>query len=105
MRRVVPALSALFLLEFAWLGIAPASRQMWLLENVLVVALGLALLLVRRRFRLSRTSLALLLVFLCIHEVGAHYRYSHVPYDEAWRRLTGASLDAAFGWQRSSVVR
>ena len=105
MPRVVLALSALFLVEFVWLGIAPASRSTWVLENVPVVTLGLALVASRRRFRLSPLSLALLLIFLCIHEVGAHYRYTYVPYDDAWRRLTGGSLNAAFGWERNHFDR
>jgi putative membrane protein len=98
-------LGGLFLVELVALGISPASRTTWVLENVLVVALGITLALSWRTFRLSRVSYTLLFVFLCVHEIGAHYTYSDVPYDEAWKSLTGTSLDAALGWERNHFDR
>ncbi len=35
-----------------------------------------------RRFPFSRVSYLGFFVFLCFHEVGAHYSYSNVPYPE-----------------------
>ena len=40
-----------------------------------------------------------------MHEIGAHYTYSLVPYD-AWSvALTGHSLDAALGFERNHYDR
>ncbi len=44
-------------------------------------------------------------MFLCAHEIGAHYTYAMVPYDEALRSLTGQSLDALLGFRRNHYDR
>jgi putative membrane protein len=56
-------------------------------------------------FPLSKVSYTTLFVFLCLHTIGAHYTYAEVPYDEAWRNLTGHSLNAALGWERNNFDR
>ena len=61
------------------LAIRPVDRGDWFLENLLVfVAVGL-LTLTFRRFRFSNFSYALLVVFLALHALGAHYTYAQVP--------------------------
>src|SRR5437879_2377776 len=104
--RTLAVLAGLFALEFAVLAIAPMSRSDWLLENALSVAAVGALALSYRRFRFSRLSYALMFVFLSLHEIGAHYTYSLVPYDAAIQRWFGGfSPDSAFGFQRNMYDR
>jgi uncharacterized membrane protein YjdF len=103
--RVEVTLLAGFVLLAIVLGIAPRSRVDWLLENLLAVALVLTLLLVYRRFRLSTMSLVMVFVFLCIHEVGAHYTYSRVPYEQWGATLTGVSVNKLLGLQRNHYDR
>jgi len=98
-------LSVLFAVLWVALAIKPLFRADWLLENVLVFAFILALLLVRRWFVFSRVSMTLIFIFLCLHEIGAHYTYSHVPYDEWVKAVTGHSLNEAFGWKRNHFDR
>ncbi|KQZ91531.1 DUF2238 domain-containing protein [Pseudomonas sp. Root562] len=86
-------------------GFAPRSRIDWALENLLVLLLVGTLLAVYRRFRLSATSITLVFVFLCIHELGSHYTYSMVPYDRWCSALTGFSFDKTFGWHRNHFDR
>lgn len=90
-----------------WLALAiePSDRHTWVLENVLVAALWLALAVLYRRFRLSDGSMALILAFLALHALGSHYTYSEVPYDAWFRSLTGHSLDALMGWDRNQFDR
>jgi putative membrane protein len=90
---------------FALSGVAPHSRADWALENALVVLLVAALAATWRRFPLSRLSYTLMFGFLCLHEVGAHYTYSEVPYDAWFRALTGRSLNALLGWERNHYDR
>ncbi len=72
---------------FAVLAIDPVERQTWALENT-VFAAGLAFVLAtRRRAPLSNTAYTLLFVFFDLHEIGAHYTYSLVPYDVWCERL------------------
>jgi putative membrane protein len=103
--RLRVALVALLLGLFAVLGIAPLDRTTWMLENSLFVA-GLAGLWVTRRWLpLSELSWVLIFVFLVLHEIGAHYTYSLVPYDQVWEALTGQGLGAALGWSRNHYDR
>jgi putative membrane protein len=104
-RRYVTVLVALFAIEFAVLAISPVDRSTWLLENMLVVFLGGALLASYKQFRFSRVSYTLIFLFLAMHEVGAHYTYSLVPYDAWSRRFLGFSIDEALGFQRNQYDR
>jgi putative membrane protein len=87
------------------LGIAPRYRGDWLLENALAVAGVLVLVLSARSFPLSNVSYALLFVFLVLHEVGAHYTYSEVPYDAWFAKLTGHGLNELLGLERNHYDR
>lgn len=75
-------------------GLAPHSREDWLLENALVVPV-LAVLAALRfgpvSMRLSRTAWLTLFLFFLLHEIGAHYTYSLVPYRH-WAQSLGLSL-------------
>ena len=90
---------------FAALAIAPWHRADWALENALVVAFVVAVALTYKRFTLSRVSYTLIFVFLCLHEVGSHYTYSEVPYDEWFKALTGTTLNSLAGWERNNFDR
>jgi putative membrane protein len=86
-------------------GIAPHSRVDWLLENALPVALLLGLLVGWRSLRLSPLAYGSIVLLLAIHELGAHYTYAKVPYDEWVRQLTDRSLNDILGWQRNQYDR
>ncbi|WP_397473810.1 DUF2238 domain-containing protein [Pusillimonas sp.] len=103
--RGVRVAAALYFVLWAALGISPADRSTWLIENALVLGLVLLLWLARRTFRFSDISLYLILAFLALHSLGSHYTYSEVPYDRWWQTLTGNSLNEALGWQRNHFDR
>lgn len=76
-----------------------------MLEHFMVV-IGVALLVFTyRSFPLSRVSYSLIFVFLCFHEVGAHFTYSLVPYDEWFRSVSGNSLSSILGLERNHYDR
>lgn len=104
-RPYVATLAAIYGIVWLVLAVDPVDRNDWALENALVVAFGIGLWASRRAFVFSRVSYALIFVFLCLHAVGAHYTYALVPYDDVWRRLTGTSLNAVFGWERNHYDR
>jgi len=60
----------------------PEQVYDWFLENGLVFGFLAALIVTYRRLPLSDMSYLLLFVFLCVHEWGAHYKYSDVPLGE-----------------------
>lgn len=104
-RRYFFLLSTLFALVWITLAIAPDYRSDWLLENVLVFAFIVGLGLSWPWFTFSRISATLIFIFLCLHEIGAHYTYALVPYDAWFRSLTGVTLNETLGWQRNNFDR
>jgi putative membrane protein len=104
-RRYVLTLTALFGILTLLLGIAPWHREDWILENILVVVVVFLLWVIYRRIPLSRLSWTLIFLFMCLHEVGAHYTYTKVPYEHWWHFLTGGSIQVFFGWERNNFDR
>jgi putative membrane protein len=104
-RRYLLILGILFAIEWALLAINPYDRADWALENVLVAVSVLVLVASHRVFPLSRISYTLIFLFLLLHEIGAHYTYAKVPYDEAFTFLFGFSLNEALGFERNHFDR
>src|SRR5688572_18812589 len=103
--RYLAVLAVVFAIEWVVLAIEPFDRADWALENALVVVAVVALVASYRRFELSRVSHTLIFVFLCLHEVGAHYTYSQVPYDRWFAALTGRTLNELLGFERNHFDR
>lgn len=104
--RLALALLAIFLAISAVLAIAPATRSDWLLENVITVLALIWLIFSYRQRPLSRLACILLFVFGVLHEIGAHYQYSEVPYDHWFATISGGqSLDAMLGFERNQYDR
>ena len=80
-----------------WSGWAPADRGDWLLENALVAIAIPLLVFGYRSLRFSGLSYAALFVFFCLHEVGAHFTYSIVPYPQWLDWLPGLSWSGLGG--------
>lgn len=103
--RYLTILGGLFGALTLALGIAPHYRGDWVMENVLVLAFLVAAACAHRRLPLSRLSWTLVFVFLCLHELGAHYTYSEVPYDAWCRALFGWTLSERLGLERNHFDR
>lgn len=81
MARRFPALLLLgYVLLFILLGIHPADRAVWWVENLTVVAVVALVVWLHIRFRFSTTALLLMSVFVVMHTVGGHFTFSHVPF-------------------------
>ena len=104
-RKYLALLGALFAVLWVALALEPRHREDWALENALVVAFAIGIAASHRKLLLSRVSYTLIFLFLCLHEVGAHYTYAEVPYDEWVMALTGGSLNEAMGWERNHFDR
>ena len=103
--RAIPAhpspLQRNLLLAFAviWLALAiePHYRQDWLLEN-LIVLVAVPLLVYHGRRRPFRNSTCVaLFAFFVLHEIGAHYTYSEVPYVDWLTTVTGSVSTTSTG--------
>lgn len=103
--RYALILAGVFLIVWILLAIAPHDRADWALENALAVVCIIYLALTARRLPLSRISYTLIFVFLCLHEVGAHYTYAEVPYDAWFQATFGRTFNSLVGWQRNNFDR
>jgi putative membrane protein len=104
-RQYLLLLSLLFLAEWLVLAISPVDRRGWLLENLLAIVLLGVLWATAGRLPLSRVSYTLVFLFLMIHEIGAHYTYAKVPYDDWFRAVAGVSFNGLVGWERNNFDR
>ncbi|MBD3666882.1 MAG: DUF2238 domain-containing protein [Kangiella sp.] len=98
-------LSGIFLVVFVLCAINPIDRTTWLLENILMFLLIAGMIVSYKKFRLSRISYFCIFLFLCFHEVGSHYTYSLVPYNEWTQSVFGSPLNDWFGWERNHYDR
>ncbi len=87
------------------LGLKPKFRADWALENSLTVVAVVLLVLTHRHFPLSKVSYTSIFAFLMLHELGAHYTYTHVPYDAWFEKITGRGLNDWLGWERNHFDR
>ena len=85
--RLLRVLVAGYLVFWALLAIAPKHRADWFVENLLVFALGAFLLWSRRRLHFSTLSYTLIVAFMVLHTIGAHYTYSETPAGDWLRDL------------------
>lgn len=94
-----------FIIWFIIWAFNPHDRADWLLENALAVVAFVLLIWSARKLPLSRVSYLLIFIFLCLHEVGAHYTYAEVPYDIWFETLFGRTLNSIFGFDRNHFDR
>jgi putative membrane protein len=104
-RKYLLILGILFAVVWTALAIRPWYRADWAVENILVVLFVIAVVAFHRRSLFSRLSYTLIFLFLCLHEVGAHYTYAKVPYDAWFQKLTGHTFNSLVGWERNNFDR
>ena len=103
--KYLAILALIFGLEFLILAVSPYDRGDWMLENVLAVLFVTVLSTSYKKFPLSRISYTLIFLFMCLHEIGAHYTYAKVPYDRFLFDSFGFSLNDFMGWKRNHFDR
>jgi len=103
--KYILVLCSIFLLWSILLAIEPHNRADWALENVLVLLFVLGLGLTYKKYPLSKLSYTLIFIFLMLHEIGSHYTYSQVPYDEWSTKLFGQSINSMLGLERNHYDR
>lgn len=96
--RIVPAiLLAGYVALFVWGAINPYDRATWWVENVPIVVIVAALVVMAvRGVRFSPLAYVLMAVLPYWHTVGGHYTFERVPFD--W-------FNRAFGFERNMFDR
>jgi len=98
-------LLAIFALVWVLAATNPYDRADWALENILSTLSVILLVTTYTKFAFSRVSYTFIFLFLCLHEIGSHYTYARVPYDNWSRSLFDLSLNEILGWQRNNFDR
>jgi putative membrane protein len=104
-RAYLLVLAALFACVFAASAKGAWYPYDWLLENALVLIALFVCYRIYLRRPLSRISWTLIFLFLCVHELGAHFTYAKVPYDEWSRTIFGSCANDWLGWTRNHFDR
>ena len=58
-----------------------------------------------KRRRCPASAYTLIFIFTCLHEVGAHWTYAKVPYDQWWQSMFGVTFNSLFGNTRNDFDR
>jgi putative membrane protein len=95
----------LFLVFFAASCIKPPYLQFLLMQHVPTVLAAFLLAFLSNRLAISRFSFSSVIVFLCLHTLGARYLYSYVPYDVWSEHLLGINISELFDFQRNHYDR
>lgn len=104
-RHHVLVLTGLWMVSIAlsfWGAHFPAD---WYVEHILLLGVAPILWAIYKKLPFSRLSWTLVFLFLYFHELGAHYTYSEVPYEELVKSWLGFSINETFGWERNQFDR
>jgi putative membrane protein len=78
--RLPLLLGAVYVLYWAALAVAPASRAVWWAENLPALAVFAGLALTWRRFAFSNAAYGLMAAWLFLHTLGGHFTFALVPF-------------------------
>jgi putative membrane protein len=95
----------IFVLFFIASCIAPPYAEYLLMQHVPTVLAAIVLLFLAHRLVISRISFLSIIVFLCLHTLGARYLYSYTPYDTWSQNLIGVRISETFGFERNHYDR
>jgi len=86
-------LVAIFILFWIFLAINPVNREVWVLENILVITLFPVVLWLDKKYTFSNWAFFGLTLFVILHLFGAHLTYEKMAYFVWFSDL--------FGWERN----
>ncbi|WP_336788616.1 DUF2238 domain-containing protein [Paenibacillus sp. MMO-177] len=85
--RLLQITIAVFTALWIIAAIRPSDWKIWAVENSLLVAFVIVLIVMYRKFPLSNLSYLLIAIFLAMHAYAAHYTYQHTPIDDWLKQL------------------
>ena len=94
-----------FLVFFVGSCIKPPFLQFLMMQHVPTVLAVLLLGYLSNRFVISRFSFSSIILYLCLHTLGARYLYSYTPYDRWSLAAFGISITDSFGFERNHYDR
>lgn len=94
-----------FVAFFAVSCINPPYVDFLMMQHVPTILVVLFVCWLTHRLEISRLSFSLIILFLCLHTLGARYLYSYTPYDAWAERLLGINITDTFGFRRNHYDR
>lgn len=98
-------LNLIVLLEWIFFAFGVKDRMTWVLENMLLFLFVGPIVYYYLKDVLSTTSYVLIAIFVFFHNIGAHYTYSEVPYNQWTEVVFGTSLNDVLGVKRNHYDR
>ncbi|ACT02717.1 DUF2238 domain-containing protein [Paenibacillus sp. JDR-2] len=85
--RLLQITIAVFSVFWIIMAIRPSDWKIWAVENSLLVAFVIVLIVVYRKFPHSNLSYVLIAIFLAMHAYAAHYTYQDTPIDDWLKQI------------------
>lgn len=105
MRGLHWLLIAVVVIACMFASINPLDAGDYMLHQIGTL-LGMAILLfLQWRRQVSVSGFILVVLFILLHILGAHYLYSFVPYNDWAKQLLHLDLNQYFGWSRNMYDR
>ncbi len=73
-------LLGLYIVEFIICGIAPYHRGVWWAENIPIMMIVLAAVIISKYFRFTPTAYIMMFFLIFFHTIGGHYTFERVPF-------------------------
>lgn len=73
-------LLALYIIEFIICGIAPYHRGVWWAENIPIMMIVVAAVIISKYFRFTPTAYIMMYFLIFFHTIGGHYTFERVPF-------------------------
>lgn len=74
-------LLGVYLLMFTILAISPFDRAVWWAENIPIIIIVAAIIIISRYFEFSNLSYLMMFVLVVLHTIGGHFTFERVPFD------------------------
>ena len=89
-------LLAIYIIEFIICGIAPYHRGVWWAENIPIMMIVLAAVIISKYFRFTPTAYIMMFFLIFFHTIGGHYTFERVPF---------GFISDLFGFERNHFDR
>ncbi|MDY0017820.1 MAG: DUF2238 domain-containing protein [Candidatus Delongbacteria bacterium] len=73
-------LLGLYIAEFIICGISPFHRGVWWAENVPIMLIVIAAVIISKYFRFTPTAYIMMFFLIFLHTIGGHYTFERVPF-------------------------
>lgn len=89
-------LLAVYLLLFIVLAVNPYDRAVWWAENIPIILIVAAVILVQKKFEFSNLSYFMMFFLVVLHTIGGHFTFERVPF---------GYVNELFGFERNNYDR